>query len=523
MTRYKFEYVETLRLVQEKQTANNSWKTNLVLGYLGRKKQTEVAEFRQHIQNDYELYFVNYKNSMLGVGGVGTVTRALLKILPNLKMICYDPSFSQGFDNKLDPRPDNVITVDLDNSDAELFHGTYAKLYLWPVLHNLQSNVSESEVEKVRSTFLRCSKQFAVKVVETSNGKKSPIYWVNDYNLACVPGYIREISPNSKIIFSLRTPFGVLENPQFFDVDKKLLAESLLKADIISFHREKDVLHFFDFINKLYQDDSNVKINWEEYTIEYKGHVVIPRAFPMGNDPEYRIALTKSKESRDSKAHFESMIKGKLITSVSRFDKSKGVDFELDCIESLIKNYPQIKEKFTFLRVSYLSNMKKSTPAYTAIYKHVLNRIEEINNKYGTDSWKPIVGSFDSCLNDLEMTGLYRATNILMIGSLGDGFNHISVESVMSKIVGDAPLQVVTTDIGATDYLDGFGRIAPDDLQTSGDAIYKALTRNPFHALLNYFKLRSSASKLYAYNWAMGIIQASVDIKKVPILSKIIK
>ncbi|MCC7290399.1 trehalose-6-phosphate synthase [bacterium] len=502
-----------MRIAQEKQTHNNSWKTNLILGYLEKKRQTEIDDFRNNLQNDHDLYFVNYKNSMLGVGGVGTVTRSLLKIFPDLKMICYDPQYTQ--------KVENVITVDLNKADADLFHGVYAKLYLWPVLHNLESNVSESEVESVRNTFLKCSKQFAEKVAETSKGKKSPIFWVNDYNLACVPGYIREISPESTIIFSLRTPFGVFENPNLFDIDAKLIAESLLNADIISFHREKDVLHFLDFINKLFTSDPDVKINWEEYTIKYKGRIVIPRAFPMGNDPEYRIGLAKNKESRDAKLHFKSITKGKLITSVSRFDKTKGVDFELDCIESLLNDFPQLKEKFTFLRVSYLSDMKKNTPAYTDIFNHVLNRIDEINSKYGTDSWKPIVGMFDSCLTDVLMTGLYRATDVLLIGSLGDGFNHISVESVMSKIIGDAPLQIVTTDIGATDYLEGYDQIFPNDVRMSANNIHKVLTRNIYKVLSNYFKLRNSASRLYAYNWAMGIIQASMDITKLPILSKI--
>lgn len=504
-----------MRIAQEKQTHNSSWNNNIVLGYLGKKKQSEIEEFRSNLQNDYDLYFVNYKNSMLGVGGVGTVTRSLLKIFPDLKMICYDPQYTQ--------KVENVITVNLNKVDADLFHGVYAKLYLWPVLHNLESNVSESEVESVRNTFLKCSKQFAEKVVETSKGKKYPIFWVNDYNLACVPGYIRDISPKSKIIFSLRTPFGVFENPKLFDIDAKIIAESLLKADIISFHREKDVLHFLDFINDHFHNDPRVKINWEEYTIEYKGHVVIPRAFPMGNDPEYRIDLAKKKESGDAKSNFKAMIKGKLITSVSRFDKTKGVDFELDCIENLLKQYPQLKEKFTFLRVSYLSDLKKNTPAYTEIYNNVLSRIEKINNTYGTKSWKPIIGMFDNCLDDLQMTGLYRATDLLMIGSLGDGFNHISVESIMSQKVGDSPLQIVTTDIGATDYLEGYDRIFPNDVTMSVSTIYNALTRSTLKRLFKYYKLRKSASELYAYNWAMSIIQASIDITKVPILSKIIK
>lgn len=505
-------------------TSGISWETNLVLGYLGKRKTSEISDFRKNLYDKYNLYFVNYKNSMLGVGGVGTVTRSLLKILPDLNMVCYDPNYISDNRHNNDIDTKNLFTVDLDSKEAELFHGTFAKLYLWPVLHNLPSVIKKTEIEKVRGTFLKCSQLFAEKAVGISINKKRPsIFWINDYNLACVPGYIRDKSPESKIIFSLRTPFGVSENPKFLDLDTKVIAESLLKADIISFHREKDVLHFLDFINKHFHDDLRIKIDWGNYTIKYNNHIVIPRAFPMGNDPDYRMELAKDKRSKDLKNNFKAMTKGKVITSVSRFDKTKGVDFELDCIEYLLKYYPQLNGKFTFLRVSYLSDLKKSTPVYTSTYNNVLNRIKRINNTYGSNSWQPIIGMFDNCLDDLHMTGLYRATDILLIGSLGDGFNHTSVESVMSKTIGDSPLEIVTTDIGATDYLDGYDRISPNDVALSANTIYDALTRSKQKILFNYCKLRKSASKLYAYNWAMSIMQASIEISKVPVLSKIIK
>ncbi len=506
-----------------KQTSNISWETNLVLGYLGKRKIREMLDFKKSLYKKYNLYFVNYKNSMLGIGGVGTVTRALLKIIPDLNMVCYDPHYMPLEIDKGSISSKRVFLVNLDSEEAELFHGSYAKQYLWPVLHGQPSKISKSDIENLRKIVSKCSKLFAEKTVEISEKKKTPIFWINDYNLACVTGYIREKAPDSKIIFSLRTPFGVNNLPGFFDTDAKMIAESLLQADIISFHREKDVLHFLDFINKYFNNDSRVKINWENYTVEFNNHIVVPRAFAMGNDPDYRTILAKNKESTVVKNEFTAITKGKLITSVSRFDKTKGVDFELDCIESLLRYYPQLKEKFTFLRVSYLSDQKKNTLEYTDIYNSVLDRIKKINETYGTSTWQPIIGKFDNRLNDMQMTGLLRATDILLIGSLGDGFNHIAVESVMSKTRGDSPMQIVTTDVGATDYLEGYDLIDFADTTASAGVLYSTLKKNSRNAFSSYRKLRKGASQLYASNWALSIFQASVDISKVPVLSKIIK
>jgi trehalose 6-phosphate synthase len=243
----------------------------------------------------------------------------------------------------------------------------------------------------------------------------------------------------------------------------------------------------------------------------------------MGNDPDYRITLSKNNASTVVKNEFTTMTQGKIITSVSRFDQTKGVDFELDCIESLLRYYPQLQEKFSFLRFSYLSDRKRNTPEYMVIYNSVLDRIKKINDRYGTNTWQPIIGKFDNRLDDIQMTGLFRATDILLIGSLGDGFNHIAVESVMSKTRDDTPIQIVTTDIGATDYLEGYNMIDPTDVTGSAETLYTALESSPRKILSSYRKLRKDASELYAYNWALSIFQASIDISKVPVLSKINK
>ena len=491
-----------------------------MLGYLGEKKRCKVYGLIKELTEKFDIYFVNYKNSMLGVGGVGTVTRALLKILPNLNMVCYDPNYkiSEG-----DSNIGNVYTVDLETTEAELFHGIYAKLYLWPVLHNTFSVLKESEIADARVAFLNCSRCFAEKTVEVSKSDKNSVYWINDYNLACVAGFIREKNPESKIIFSLRTPFGVSTYPDFFEKDAKILVEGMLSADLLTFHREKDVLHFFDFVERHFDKDPRVEINWKNHTLFFNKRLVVPRAFVMGNEPDYRKALAKIDESTEIKNNFMGMTKGVVITSVSRFDETKGVNFELDCIESLLKHYPHLAEKFTFLRISYLSERKRNTPSYITSYNNVVERIRRINKKYGNSDWQPIIGKFDQKLNDLQMTGLFRATDILLIGSLGDGFNHIALEAAISKIKNDSPLRLVTTNVGATDYLEGYDLIDVNDVTTSARILYDVINIDPRMVKLKYKKLRKSASKLYAYNWALSIFQASVDISKVPILTKLIK
>lgn len=499
-------------------TQNNahSWQNNLLLGYLDSLSLSDAKNIGQNLLEDYELFFINYKNSIEGTGGVGTVTRSMLSVFPNLKMICYDKSLSspKKIGNAM------VQPICLGQELAYYMHALYSKLYLWPVLHNLEKKIDK--IEPVRKKYIEASEKFAnssSKILK--NSKKKQLIWINDYVLSGTVGFTRKIFPESKIIFSWRTPFGRNKIPKFLEEDREFIVMSVIQADVITFHREKDLHNFLLSVEIIAQSNENISIDWDNHTIMVDDRLCIPRVFPMGNDPDYRTELSISNQSKIEKEKYGEIKKGcKSIVSISRFEESKGIAKEIQAIELLLKLFPETIGKIVFIRASYLSKRKKNTPEYIEFYERITDEIDRINTKYGDENWKPIINMIDRKLNDYEVTGFFKSADIFLLMSIADGFNHLSIESILSKSKDDDPIQLLLSDIGSTDYIEGYTLLNTDDVVDCAIKIHEALNIDKNEIERRDVMLYKACKKLLATSWALSIVQSVIEIEEVPIINK---
>ena len=489
-------------------------KKPLVIGYPKIKSEKLIFSKIRNISSEYNILFANFHNSIIGVGGVGTVTRSMQKYIPNLHMVCYEPTFQ-----KMTSYGDATIyPVPLDLKTLHNFQIKYAKQYLWPLLHDMPPALSETKLPVYRQAYSLASLKFAKTISKVSADNSKPwIYWINDYSLAGSIGFIREMNPQAKICFSLRSPFGFSQYPKFFSEDAIFLVKSIIQADFISFHRTKDLINFLLLADKLSESIGNVKVDWKNHIIKYGDHLCVPRVVPLGNDPPYRLSLAKTKEVELLKNKFQALVSGKkIISSISRFEIHKGIKEELDSIEQLLKLFPESREEFVFIRVAYLAKEYLKIPAYQDLYKYVYNKVKLINDTYGTDMWKPIIGLFDKKFTDSEVTGLLRASDILLVMSLADGFNHSSVEGVLSKLPKDSPLILLSSDVGSSDYLGQAPiRIMPKDSVDNAIKLFNALRNNLSDTKRSQSNLLTMARNLSTSNWTHTILDAVTNINKV--------
>lgn len=489
------------------------WDKSLVIGYSKLKSEKYITSKIHNISDSYNILFANFHNSVIGVGGVGTVTRSMQKYIPNLHMVCYDPLIKKNtvYGDSI------VYPVSLDLQTVSGFQIKYAKQYLWPLLHDITSPLSKSQVSLYRRSYLTASLKFANTISQVKvNNSKPWIYWINDYSLAGTIGFLRKNNPEAKICFSLRSPFGYSQYPDFYSDDAILLVKSIIQADFISFHRTKDLINFMLLAERLGSLTNYIKVDWTNHVIRYGDHSAVPRVVPLGNDPSYRLSLAKTKEVELLKNKFFALANGcKIISSISRFEIHKGIKEELDSIETLLRLFPKCREEFVFIRVAYLAKEYLKIPAYHDLYMYVRQKVVFINKKYGTDKWKPIIGLFDKKFTDYEVTGLLRSTDILLVMSLADGFNHSSVEGVLSKLSKDHPLLLLSSDVGSSDYLGQAPiRINPKDSVDTAIKIFNALRNNLSDTKNRQNNLSTMAKRLSSSNWTHTILDSVININK---------
>ncbi|HHT9138692.1 MAG TPA: trehalose-6-phosphate synthase [Candidatus Wunengus sp. YC60] len=488
---------------------------SIIIGYPNNIPAAKIRTKINRITENYNVIFINFHNSIIGIGGVGTVTRSTQKLIPQLHMVCYDPLITQisSFDEA------TVYPVLLDNKMLINFQLRYAKQYLWPILHGLAPHISRADIKIARTSYIAASQAFAEKVNKISTNNAKPwIYWINDYTMAGTVGLVRAIKPKAKICFSLRSPFGQYDLPKLENKDAILLITSIIQADFISFQRTKDLINFLLLAEKVSKHVKDIQVDWKSHTIQYRDHVATPRVIPLGNDPAYRKNLGMSIKAQRIKSRFINLANGKkIITSISRFETHKGIKEELDAIEQLLKLFPNTKEKFVFIRVAYLAKEYLAIPAYAKLYYFVKKRIRQINRTYGTSNWKPIIALLDKKFTDYEVTGLLRAANILLVMSLADGFNHSTVEGALSKQTDDPSLLLLSSDVGSSDYLgDAPIKMHPQDRVDSAIKLYSALQYKERDIRRREKQLKIAAARLSSNNWTLSLLEATVNIKNVP-------
>jgi len=434
------------------------------------------------------VFFLNHKNSASGTGGVGTVTREMLKNYPGINYIYSDLS-SQ------DISKDTEYNLRLSEKEFSFLHGSYTKLYLWPLFHCLKSGLTDPEVKPARNSYAETVIKYADLAVAFAQ-KKYPssqrFYWINDYVLIGSIKRIRTLDPCAVIVFSLRTSFGTSTiKPHLKKDDVALMKENLSAANFITVHRKSDKSNITELLG-------NARLKIE--------------VVPMGNNKKYRQSLLETAVSSEISTHLRQKFPNmKILSSISRFEMSKGIDYELSLVNTLLETYPKIRGKFVFIRYSYISEQKRKMDHYLAYQELVNKKVQLINEQFGSESWKPIVSNLNYKLNDSEVSGILCASDMLLIASYADGFNHLTLEYIYSRKREKARLLV--SDIGARDYLSGIDPITHNE-EADAAILFNAITDGEFSNIMRSILLKRSANKLSANKWVATILKKMMAQKE---------
>jgi len=119
---------------------------------------------------------------------------------------------------------------------------------------------------------------------------------------------------------------------------------------------------------------------------------------------------------------------------------------------------------------------------------------------------------------DYEVTGLLRSADVLLIMSLADGFNHSSVEGVLSKLTEDNPMLLLSSDVGSSDYLGNTQiKIQPYDKIDTAIKLHAALVNDEAQTRKVQAELKNHALRLTIKGWTLSILDAVININNVPI------
>ncbi|MFC3958234.1 alpha,alpha-trehalose-phosphate synthase (UDP-forming) [Halovivax cerinus] len=356
----------------------------------------------------------------------------------------------------------------IDDDLADTYYSGYSNRLLWPICHGAvdEAKIRPGDYDGYR----RVNERFAERVVPHVSGES--LIWVQDYHFALVPAMIRERVPPSTTIGQFwHVPWP---KPETFSrvPQARALLDGLLGADVLSFHVRRFADRFLTCV-EYFLDDASV--DWDASVVSYDGSDTQVVAVPLGIDADEHARRSQNLDDGvyETLSAELSIPDGTLLgLGVDRLDYAKGIEERLEAIETLFERRPRWRESVTFVQTTTPS--RTDIPAYAAYGKRVRRVVDRVNERFGTDSWQPIVYT-ESYLTRDQLTALYRNADCLLVTSLADGMNLVSKEFVAAS-VDETGVLCLSDQTGAHDALgDVANTIDPTDRESVWRTIDDAL------------------------------------------------
>jgi trehalose 6-phosphate synthase len=366
-----------------------------------------------------------------------------------------------------------VTLVEHDQRAYELMYNKIANPLLWFVQHGIYNlpyspRLGDETHEAWEEGYVAVNRNFAEATARMVEGTESPIILLHDYQLYMTPLFLREILRDDAFIsLFVHIPWP---EPDYWrvlpDYIRIGVLESLLEANVIAFHTRRYARNFVETATAFL----GVEGDPENGVIQHQGREVWVRAYPISIDPSEFEELAESEAVKEQEESVKELA-GKLLLRVDRMDLSKNIVRGFEAYGRMFERHPEMKEQVTFL--ACVQPSRGGIAEYAEYAEAVQDTVEEINDRYGSDSWNPIELSMED--NFPRSVAAYKNYDVLLVNAVKDGMNLVAKEAAIAN-ERDGVL-VLSENAGAHEELGEHAlTVNPFDLDEQANALYRALT-----------------------------------------------
>ena len=319
-----------------------------------------------------------------------------------------------------------------------------------------------------------------------------------------MPRYLKERNPNLIIAQFWHIPWPNRETFRVFPWKEELL-DGLLGNDLLGFHLRYHCQNFLETVDRTIE----ARIDQEQGEIVRGDKSTLVRPFPISIDFERQAGaggFAPRSSRKSAKLRRQLGRRGDILgIGIERIDYTKGIPERLRGARSLLRAVSRsIRERLTFVQVGVPS--RGHIASYQQIDKEIDRLVEQINWKWGTPRWRPVV-YFKRHFSPVEMTALHRLADFCIVSSLHDGMNLVAKEFVASRSDEDGVLLLSQFAGAALELTDAvlFNPFAIDEL---AEAIHQAVEMPPAERKKRMQRMRSAVQDNNVYRWAGKILSA---------------
>jgi trehalose 6-phosphate synthase len=398
-----------------------------------------------------------------------------------------------------------VRRVWLTPEEEQGYYYGFSNEGLWPLCHIAHNRpvfrASDwAEYEKV-------NRRFADAVCEEVD-REDPIILVQDYHFALAPRMIREKLPRATIITFWHIPWPNAERFGICPWREELL-HGLLGSSIVGFHTQQHCNNFIDSVDAYMES----RIDRERRAVVQGARSTLVRPYPISIEwPVRWLANAPSiPECRASVRQELGLPEDTLLgVGIDRLDYTKGIEERLGAVNELFVRHPEFKGRFTFVQLAAPSRVK--IPQYQALNERVEALAAEINARWSTASWRPIV-LLRAHHEPPTVFRYFRAAELCYVSSLHDGMNLVAKEFVAAHDDGLGVLLLSQFTGAARDLTEAL-IVNPYDLSQAADALAVALRMPPEEQRERMRSMRRLVSEFNVYRWAGRMLVDAAELRR---------
>jgi alpha,alpha-trehalose-phosphate synthase [UDP-forming] len=425
--------------------------------------------------------------------GGGDADREMVDAYDRVRMPPGDPSFT-------------LRRVWLSREQEQRYYYGLANEGLWPLCH-IVFNRPQFRPEDWQA-YREVNELFANAVLEEA-GSAPAFVFIQDYHFALLPRILKERNPNLVVAQFWHIPWPNSEVFRAFPWKEELL-DGMLGNDLLGFHLRLDCLNFLDTVDSVLEARSDR----EKIEITRNGKVTLVRPFPISID------FTAHEATAKSEAADQEMEKWRLALGlrdefvgigIDRLDYTKGILERLRALDRFLTLYPKYRKRLVFVEIGVPSRSR--IQAYRELEEHIEDRINELNWKWASGSWRPVI-LIKKNTPQLQLAALHRLAHFCFVTPLHDGMNLVAKEYVASRFDENGTL-ILSDFAGASHELSDAILVNPFDEEQCSEAIRQALEMTPEERQKRMQKMREAVAQNNIYRWAGKILSALLKFEPV--------
>jgi trehalose 6-phosphate synthase len=355
------------------------------------------------------------------------------------------------------------------------YYYSFSNPLLWFLQHYMWDPSLEPDIDREAHRawdegYVRVNQAFAsVLVDEARKPDASPYIMLHDYHLYLVGGMIRQQLPEAVLQHFIHIPWP---DPEYWHIlpanMRAAIFGGLCANDIVGMQTHRSVRNFLSGVQANLPD---AEIGWGTETIFWRGHEVRVRAYPISIDVSsvretlasapYRRALERMRRRRGTYT----------IVRTDRLEPSKNILRGFKAFDIFLNRNRRLREQVKFW--AFLVPSRESLPQYKSYLEETRRVVDDINERHGTPSWRPIEIFYE---NDYvqALAGMSEA-DVMLVNPIIDGMNLVAKEAPIVN-TRNAVL-ILSEGAGAFEQLqDGVLPVTPTDIEGTARALEMALT-----------------------------------------------